>query len=136
MSPSEVRRIWGEPLDVTESETNRALVWLYANGNKAVFREAILVSWKEQETPSPQPEKVESAMNKPEDPVFSESRDLVREIAREIPSGPEGGGYESDPNANQIAGINPIPGQPNGMQPPPPPIYQGLNPQGMPMGEE
>lgn len=97
-SPSDVRRLWGEPKSVTEYEIDRKSVWHYKDGAQVTFNQARVTDWRSpsvQERREPKPEKGEEQKRLPakdvddRDPPDIESRDIVREIAREVPSGPD-----------------------------------------------
>lgn len=130
MTPSQVKAKWGEPKSVVEKEIRRERVWIYKDKKRVVFREGQLVSW-DKSVPGEEITEIKQ-LNPPgyEETPFvetSDTLDLVRDIAKEVPSGPDspGGGSSDAPNLVPVPPA-PVPAQPQalpgfqGFQGPPP----------------
>ena len=97
----EVLGIWGEPVDKVEKDILRQVVWYYPDGAKVVFKDGRVLSWQPTKAVRAMQEqqvgmaKAKAASTEVE--LSGEARDLVRDIAREVPSGPDvpGGGGSS-----------------------------------------
>lgn len=83
---------WGVPTEKEDHEIKRLEIWRYPRGAFVEIREGHVHAWAR----SPEDEEVKAAPAVPIDsnPVADQSvnpdtRDLVREIAREVPSGPD-----------------------------------------------
>lgn len=95
----EVLGLWGEPIDKVEMSVKREVVWYYADGAKVVFKDG--------RARSSQPTKAIMALQAQEEAakralitpasteLSNETRDLVRDIAKEVPSGPDGPSSDS-----------------------------------------
>jgi hypothetical protein len=92
-----VRKSWGPPAEVEERETRRVLVWNYPSGAQVVFQAGVVSQWKVGKhdamrseialPPAPQIE-LDKANDSRSQEAYA-TRDLVREIAAEVPSGPD-----------------------------------------------
>ena len=91
-SYGEVLSAWGDPLDKVEKDIKREVVWYYKDGAKVVFREGRLKSWRPTSATVAAQKALEDQRQAAE-PVAtqlaSETRDLVLDIAKEVPSGPD-----------------------------------------------
>jgi len=99
----DVLGIWGEPVDKVEKGILHKVVWYYPDGAKVVFKDgrvqsflptkAVLAVQKQQANTA----KVATSPVAVE--LSGEARDLVRDIAREVPSGPDISGGPSGASA-------------------------------------
>lgn len=121
---------WGEPEEKIEKGVKREVVWRYKQGAYVVFKNGRLASshigdeaQSRQEKKAAQAAVADEAKKKAEAAV--ESKDVLRDIVREIPSGAEAPYTEPQPPSNDpnVAGLipNPIPqrGGPPGIAPVP-----------------
>jgi hypothetical protein len=88
----EVLGSWGEPTEKVELAIKREVVWYYPQGAKVVFKGGKLKSWRPidsivQADKERERAKLEATPTGQE--VAGETRDLVRDIAKEVPSGPD-----------------------------------------------
>lgn len=117
----EVLAAWGEPEERVVRGVKQELVWNYKGGARVVFKHGTVSSFRTGDAEK----KVLAKKAAEVDPVkkvaadSEESRDILRDIVREIPSGPDGpssGGAppSSDPN---LAGLipNAVPPQRGGV---------------------
>lgn len=88
----EVLAAWGEPDERIERGVKRELVWRYKDGSMVVLKDGRVSVFS-----SPAIEKVEQAKRLEQAEVdkkpaadTSSSKDVLRDIVRELPSGPEG----------------------------------------------
>ena len=88
----EVLAAWGEPDERIEREVKHELVWRYKDGSMVVLKNGRVSVFS-----SPMIEKAEQArkleqaeMDRKPAADSSESKDVLRDIVRELPSGPEG----------------------------------------------
>jgi hypothetical protein len=100
MAASQVVSLWGQPVEIQEFEAKRQEVWRYGKGDSVTIRESKVISWElraaqiNEITLSGSDQQVQKkdtlagATAKVVEPN-NETRDLVREIAKEIPSGPD-----------------------------------------------
>jgi hypothetical protein len=121
----EVLGIWGEPVEKVEKSVKREVVWYYADGARVVFKDG--------RVRSSQPTKAILAMKAQEEAeravlqtpagaeLSGETRDLVRDIAKEVPSGPDGPASDSAPAAANVGQPPMVPNQipPGGRNAPP-----------------
>jgi hypothetical protein len=95
----EVLGIWGEPIDKVEMSVKREVVWYYADGAKVVFKDGrVRASQPTKAIMALQAEEAAAkrALITPASAELSnETRDLVRDIAKEVPSGPDVPGSDS-----------------------------------------
>jgi len=112
LSKSEVSRLWGEPKEKTEQESHHKEVWRYPDTAKVVFIESKVSNWGfgDANEAIEKPKKKEPVPSKEIklDPADGDpgTRDLVREIAREIPSGPDSPASNEPPPPAAIPGQN------------------------------
>jgi hypothetical protein len=86
----EVLSLWGEPSDKVEKEVKGQVVWYYPDGAKVVFKEGKVRSWRPTKALLAQQNDQQVSKIPPTPAVLSgETRDLVRDIAKEVPSGPD-----------------------------------------------
>ncbi len=125
-SIGEVLGIWGEPVDKVEKDILRQVVWYYPDGAKVVFKDGRVKSWQPTNAVRATQEqqigvaKAKAASTEAE--LSGEARDLLGDIAREVPSGPDvpgGGGASSSSPPPLIP--NQVPpggrGEPRGVAP-------------------
>ncbi len=116
MISGDVVKLWGEPVERIEEEVKRRDVWLYPKGGKVVFHESRVIEWSAAagttQVVNSQNPPLKEVSPSPETVVLNpDTRDLVREIARELPSGPDVPFVESsEPPVN--VPVVPNPGQP------------------------
>lgn len=132
-APSDVMKLWGEPKEQIEREIRREVEWRYSNGSSVTFREGVVVAWKTQAA-SVEPPLVKKASRESlrEDSSRSlmqlksqksaDGLDFVREMAKEIPSGPD------SPSAGNNASVAPQSDLPLPPPPPPPAAQQLVQP--------
>jgi hypothetical protein len=111
----EVLGIWGEPLEKIEKSVKREVVWYYSDGARVVFKDGRVRAW--------QPTKAILALKAQEEAekatlltptgveLSGETRDLVRDIAKEVPSGPDGPASDSAPAAANVGQPPMVPNQ-------------------------
>lgn len=88
----EVMDMWGEPKEKVEKGIKREVVWYYPQGAKVVFKDGKVKSWRpiDAVVQAEQERQAAKAIVAPAaDDVAGETRDLVRDIAKEVPSGPD-----------------------------------------------
>jgi hypothetical protein len=113
----EVLAAWGEPDERVVRGVKQELVWNYKGGARVVFKNGKVSSFRTGEAEELSKAK-KAAASEPVRKMTSdsqESRDILRDIVREIPSGPDGPGSggglpSSDPN---LAGLIPNAVPPN-----------------------
>jgi len=115
----EVLALWGEPAEKIDRAVLHQTVWRYSDGAFVVFKEGRVINWKSSRNrgPSKAPTTAEAPRGLPEVKPTSEMGDLVRDIAREVPGGPDVPYSEPPPAANPPQlnlRANPVPGQPGG----------------------
>jgi hypothetical protein len=97
----EVLGLWGEPIDKVEKTVKREVVWHYPDGALVVFKDGrakrsqptkAIVTAQAQEAAAKAAVAAPAAVE-----ISGETRDLVRDIAKEVPSGPDGPGGDSGP---------------------------------------
>lgn len=107
----EVLAAWGEPSERVVRGVKQELVWNYKSGAQVVFKHGKVSSFRTGEV-GHQPQVKKVTVEQPVKnvaPEADDSKDILRDIVREIPSGPDGpasGGAppSSDPN---LAGLIP-----------------------------
>ncbi len=96
----DVLAAWGEPNERIVRGVKRELVWSYKGGARVVFKDGTVVALRgvgdEHKVVTKKVAAVASV--KKVDLEADESRDILRDIVREIPSGPDGG--SSRPSAS------------------------------------
>lgn len=88
----EVLGAWGDPLEKVEKEVKQEVVWHYPDGAKVVFKQGKVTSWLAPASVREREAEVaaaKAAATPSEIELSGETRDLVRDIAREVPSGPD-----------------------------------------------
>lgn len=114
----EVLKLWGQPTEKIERQVKREVVWTYAQGAFAVFKDGRVINWRSVRGRGPTSEVKPTATPATERPL-GEMGDLVRDIAKEVPGGPDV--PYSEPPPNQRPGVavgqpalipNAIPNQP------------------------
>lgn len=89
----DVLGIWGEPVEKVEKDILRQVVWYYPDGAKVVFKDGRVRSWQPTKAVRAiQEQQVGMAKAKAastEVELSGEARDLLGDIAREVPSGPD-----------------------------------------------
>ena len=121
MTGAEVLERWGQPKDRLERETKRRQVWIYDGEQEATFENGKVISFHESDAAQPvvaapvEPEVKENIVNQ------DSSSDLVREIAKELPSGPDV--VSQDSTSPEVM---PVPQNQFINQVPQPPGFQGL----------
>lgn len=83
---------WGEPTDKVEKSIKREVVWYYPQGAKVVFKDGKVKSWRPIDALVQADREREAAklvVAPTGQEVAGETRDLVRDIAKEVPSGPD-----------------------------------------------
>jgi hypothetical protein len=102
----EVLGIWGEPIEKVEKSVKREVVWHYTDGARVVFRDGRVRSWQPTKAilaVKAQEEAAKASVAVPAGAELSgETRDLVRDIAKEVPSGPDGPSSDSAPSAANV----------------------------------
>ena len=115
MNSGDVIKLWGPPAEREEHEVKRRDIWVYPKGARVVFSESKVVEWKVGVNPIAEPAAAHSVSAAPEiNTSFNpDTRDLVREIAKEVPSGPDVPYSDAPepPNPGINAVPNPMPGQ-------------------------
>ncbi len=108
----EVLAAWGEPDERVERSVKRELVWNYKGGALVVFKDGRVKSFKSGTTDSQlQAKKAAAAAEASKKSVSAstESKDFLRDIVREIPSGADGPAPLDAPPSNDpnLAGLIP-----------------------------
>ncbi len=91
-SLGDVMGLWGEPTEKIEKGVKREVVWYYPQGAKVVFKDGKLKSWRPIDAvvqAEREREAAKAVVAPASDEVAAETRDLVRDIAKEVPSGPD-----------------------------------------------
>jgi len=108
---SEVLAAWGEPEERVVRSVKRELVWNYKGGARVIFKDGRVVSYKVGPRDSQHEAKkaAEAEIAKKAVSASPESKDFLREIVREIPSGAEGPAPIDAPPSNDpnLAGLIP-----------------------------
>ena len=109
----EVLKLWGHPVEKIERQVKHEVVWTYSQGAFVVFKDGRVINWKSVRGRGPTSETLPTPTPVAERPL-SEMGDLVRDIAKEVPGGPDVP-YSEPPNANvgqPVLVPNAIPNQP------------------------
>lgn len=88
----DVLGLWGEPTEKVEKAIKREVVWYYPQGARVVFKDGKVKSWRPIDSiveAQEAKEAAKAAAVPAGEEVASETRDLVRDIAKEVPSGPD-----------------------------------------------
>ena len=107
----DVIKAWGQPLEKIEKGIKREVVWRYPQGAFVVFKDGKAVNWRSlRGRTADQGEKALVASTVDTPAPQPEMGDLVRDIAREVPGGPDV--PYSEPPPAQPPGLipNPAPG--------------------------
>lgn len=109
-SIGDVLGTWGEPSEKVEKEIKREVIWHYSEGARVTFKDGRVKSWRAPESVRRKEAEI-AAAKAVATPIggelTAETRDLVRDIAREVPSGPDvpyvegqqaGGGTQASSN--------------------------------------
>lgn len=115
-SLNDVLAAWGEPSERIQRSVKRELVWRYSNGANVVFKDGKVTSFKLAPNTEPERAKKRKAIVTPargEQGDQSASRDVLRDIVREIPSGADA------PYSEPAAGADTSGLVPNPVPPPP-----------------
>lgn len=121
-TPGDVLRVWGEPVERVQKGLQGAVVWYYPRGTSVTFEQGRVREWHVEGrrdvlptptgaagTPGAVTPTVAAVVTTK---IKQETRDLLREIAKEVPSSP-------DSPSSSIDVV--IPPPPPIQQPPPPP---------------
>lgn len=115
----DVLTLWGEPIEKVEEGVLKQTVWYYKDGAKVVFKKGRVRSFRPSNAIIAQQQSMMEAQAKAvpaASEVAGETRDLVRDIAKEVPSGPDMP-YVEAPAAQVPQAINPNPVAPRGGAP-------------------
>jgi hypothetical protein len=88
----QVFQLWGDPKEKIERELKGQVVWYYPNGAYVLFQGGKVIRWRSPSSGSmaeAQPAPKATVATVPTLAVDSATRDLVRDIAREVPSSPD-----------------------------------------------
>jgi hypothetical protein len=91
-SIGEVYGIWGEPTEKVEKGLKHEVVWHYPQGARVTFKNGKVSSWRPPDSVvEARAEKAAAAVvaTPMSEQVAKETQDLVRDIAKEIPSAPD-----------------------------------------------
>ena len=91
-SYADVITLWGEPAEKVEEGILKQTIWYYKEGAKVVFRNGRVRSFRPTDTIIAQQASLEESKvfaQPAASEVAGETRDLVRDIAKEVPSGPD-----------------------------------------------
>ncbi len=83
---------WGDPTEKIERELKGQVVWYYPNGAYVLFQDGKVIRWRSPfggSTADAQPIPKATVATVPTLAIDSATRDLVRDIAREVPSNPD-----------------------------------------------
>ena len=113
----DVLAAWGEPAERIDRSVKKELVWRYPKGAYVVFKEGKVTSFKTAVDPAPPVREKKRGVASTSAPITMEkdaatagdSKDMLRDIVREIPSGAEV--PYSEPPSGASSGLipNPIP---------------------------
>lgn len=117
----DVLAAWGEPQERVERSVKHELVWNYKQGAQVVFKDGKVKSFKEPLAVQVSQEKkmakaVAAEKSAAAAAASVESKDVLRDIVRELPSGPDSpGGGDAPPASSDpaLAGLipNAVPGR-------------------------
>lgn len=113
-SLGDVVGIWGEPTEKIEKDLKHEVVWYYPQGARVTFKNGKVSSWRPPDSiVEAQAGKAATVVATPmSEQVAKETQDLVRDIAKEVPSAPDAP-YVEPPQ---------VPGQPQALPNAPAPI--------------
>lgn len=115
----DVLTLWGEPVEKVEEGVLKQTIWYYKDGAKVVFKNGKVRSFRSTNAIIAQQQSMLEAQAKVEpaaSEVAGETRDLVRDIAKEVPSGPDVP-YVEPPVAQVPQAVNPNAGVQRGGAP-------------------
>ena len=101
---------WGEPAEKVTKGVKHEVVWYYPLGARVVFKDGRVRSWlppKELRRAEQERAEQAAAASSVSAEVARETRDLVRDIAKEVPSGPDVP-FVEQPKAPAEQGIPPV----------------------------
>jgi hypothetical protein len=125
-TPGDVLRVWGEPVERVQKSLKGAVVWYYPRGTSVTFEQGRVREWhveRRDMLPTPTDAAGTPGVVTPTvaavvtTKIKQETRDLLREIAKEVPSNP-------DSPSSSVDVVVPQPIQQPPPPPPPPPIQQ------------
>jgi hypothetical protein len=119
---------WGDPKEKVERGLKGETVWYYPSGGFVVFRRGKVVQWRSPfgaSSVAEQPTLTETVSAVATEPIDSLTRDLVRDIAREVPSGPDVPYSEPPPPLQVQPSSQPADGMLQPVPQPPPGIAPG-----------
>jgi hypothetical protein len=93
---------WGDPKEKVERGLKGQVIWYYQNGAYVLFQSGKVIRWRSPSSGSvveTQPVPKATVATVPTIAVDSATRDLVRDIARELPSSPDAPYVEQPPAA-------------------------------------
>lgn len=91
-SYADVMGMWGEPIEKVEEGILKQTIWYYKDGAKVVFKNGRVRSFRPTNTVIAQQAALMDAQVPAQTAtaeLAGETRDLVRDIAKEVPSGPD-----------------------------------------------
>jgi hypothetical protein len=108
----DVITLWGEPVEKVDEGVLKQTIWYYKDGGKVVFKNGRVRSFRPTNAIIAQQQSMMEAQAKAEpaaSEVAGETRDLVRDIAKEVPSGPDVPYVEAPAaQAPQVINANPV----------------------------
>ena len=111
----EVMRVWGQPAEKINRDVKREVRWNYSQSAFVVFKDGKVIDWRSSRGRTPESLAKKATATKAPDtersPESSAMGDLVRDIAREVPGGPDAP-YSEPPQGGLVP--NQIPPQPPG----------------------
>jgi hypothetical protein len=115
----EVLGTWGEPTEKVEKDLKHEVVWYYPQGAKVVFKNGKVSSWRPPASVlEAQAEKAAAVVATPmSEQVAKETQDLVRDIAKEVPSAPDAPYVEPPQPPAQPPGLSNAPAPVRGAPP-------------------
>jgi hypothetical protein len=131
-SYADVMGIWGEPIEKVEEGILKQTIWYYTDGAKVVFKNGRVRSFRSTNAVIAQQAALEEARVPAQTAtaeLAGETRDLVRDIAKEVPSGPDVP-FAEPPGPGQAAAVpNQMPSINRGVAPAILPADDGLEDQ-------
>jgi len=91
-SYADVMTLWGQPTDKVEEGILNQTIWYYKDGAKVIFKNGKVRSFRATNAVRAQQSAMEEVGSKVQASVAElsgETKDLVRDIAKEVPSGPD-----------------------------------------------
>jgi hypothetical protein len=122
----DVLAAWGEPAERIDRSVKKELVWRYPKGAYVVFKEGKVTSFKTAVDPTETVREKKKGVASTSAPIAMEkdaapggdSKDMLRDIVREIPSGADGPYSDSSAGASGATSglipnpVPPVPGNP------------------------